>query len=342
MPPSQFFRAAAVAVAAAGLLPPVAGAVGPAELFRPAGPPWFGGGGCDGGGCDGACDLTAPHAGRGPGTLFLWPGNEPGDGGPDLGAPLVTDRPDFTEASSTVGAGVAQLEFGYTYTTDSGDAVRSHSIGEPLLRLGAGADWLELRVAWNYAAERSGAGPDRDTADGGEDLYLGLKLALTPQDRWLPETALIPQMIVPTGADAFTAGTVLPGANLVYSWDLTDRLATGGSTQVNRVLSGLAPVPVPGTGVNPGAGPAGDGETFTELAQSWTVAASVTDRVGAYGEYFGFYPLDESGADDEHFLNGGLTYLLADDIQYDVRAGFGLNDAADDFFAGTGLSVRFR
>ena len=30
-------------------------------------------------------------------------------GGPDLNAPLVTDRPDFTEASSTVGRGIAQL-----------------------------------------------------------------------------------------------------------------------------------------------------------------------------------------------------------------------------------------
>ena len=48
-------------------------------------------------------------------------------GGPDLDEPLVTDRPDFTEASSTVGRGVAQLEFGYTYTynDDAGQAVRT-------------------------------------------------------------------------------------------------------------------------------------------------------------------------------------------------------------------------
>jgi simple sugar transport system ATP-binding protein len=34
--------------------------------------------------------------------------------------------------------------------------------------------------------------------------------------------------------------------------------------------------------------------------------------------------------------------LLNDDVQWDIRSGLGLNEAAEDFFAGTGLSVRFR
>ncbi|MCA9212882.1 MAG: hypothetical protein KDB27_07455 [Planctomycetales bacterium] len=33
---------------------------------------------------------------------------------------------------------------------------------------------------------------------------------------------------------------------------------------------------------------------------------------------------------------------MSDDVQFDIRAGMGLNDDADDFFVGTGLSVRFR
>ena len=36
-----------------------------------------------------------------------------------LDEPLVTDRPDFTESSTTVGQGVVQLEMGYTFTGDS-------------------------------------------------------------------------------------------------------------------------------------------------------------------------------------------------------------------------------
>ncbi len=86
-------------------------------------------------------------------TLMRW-GAAPCDrGGPDLDEPLVTDRPDFTEASSTVGLGVAQLEIGYTYVfdNDGADQTVGHSYPEPLLRVGLLREWLELRVGWNYA-----------------------------------------------------------------------------------------------------------------------------------------------------------------------------------------------
>lgn len=64
--------------------------------------------------------------------------------------------------------------------------------------------------------------------------------------------------------------------------------------------------------------------------------------MGAYTEWFGFFPHSSEAAKPEHYFNGGLTFLLTDDIQWDVRAGVGLNDAADDSFFGTGLSIRFR
>ena len=66
-----------------------------------------------------------------PGTLLRWSSDPCSMGGPNLNAPLVTDRPDFTEASSTVGHGVAQLEIGYTYTFDN-DGPGSQSLGPPI------------------------------------------------------------------------------------------------------------------------------------------------------------------------------------------------------------------
>ena len=43
----------------------------------------------------------------------------------------------------------------------------------------------------------------------------------------------------------------------------------------------------------------------------------------------------------QHYFNGGFTYRLTPDIQFDVRTGVGLNRHADDFFAGTGFAVRY-
>jgi len=161
--------------------------------------------------------IRGQDAGCGPGTLFQWSYGASFGGGPDRNAPLVTDRPDFTEASSTVGRGVAQIEFGYTYVLndDAGTRDVSHSAGEPLLRYGILAEWLELRAALFPVSTNSTTGGVRTSTTGIEDLYLGLKIGLTPQERWLPEMALIPQMLVPTGSSAFSNREVLAGANRV-------------------------------------------------------------------------------------------------------------------------------
>lgn len=276
-------------------------------------------------------DEEEPVCNYGPGccqprqTLFQWSYGTSFSGGAPLDEPLVTDRPDFTEASVTVGRGVSQLEFGYTYTYDSaGDgSTRGHSIGEPLLRQGVFADWFELRFGWNYGDERALDLLGESNTQGGEDLYLGIKLALTPQEGWLPEMAIIPQMTVPTGATGFRASGVLPGVNWIYGWEINDFFSTAGSTQFNRSEDGET------------------GATYLEMAQSWTIGYSLTDRLGAYTEWFALIP---SGADTElteHYFNGGFTYLVNDDIQLDIRAGTGLNSAADDYFLGTGMSVRF-
>ena len=258
-----------------------------------------------------------PGAARG--TLFLWSASRLLQGESNLNEPLVTDRPDFTEASSVVGLGVGQLEIGYTFTRESAGA-QAHSFAEPLLRYGVFQEWLEFRAGWNYADETAnGIG-----ASGSEDLYLGFKIGLTPQEGILPEMAWIPQMTVPTGSAAFTAEKILPGINLIYGWQLSDHLSMAGSTQFNRAVD------------------KGSDRTYTEWAQSWTFSLTLTDRCAAYTEWYAFFPHAADTARAEHYINGGWTILLSDDIQWDIRAGKGLNGRADDFFIGTGLSLRFR
>jgi hypothetical protein len=259
------------------------------------------------------------------GTLFQWSYGEGGEGGPDLSEPLVTDRPDFTEASSTVGLGVMQLEAGYTYVYDDDDSgsFRAHSFPESLLRVGMLADWLEFRMAWNYVEETTTEfGGQRQLQTGSEDLYLGFKIGLTGQEGILPEMALMPQMTVPTGSSDFNAGEVLPGLNWLYGWDVNDWIATGGSTQANRALDDDTDEP------------------YLEIAQSWTVGYSLADWLGMYTEWFALIP---DGADvnpTEHYANGGFTFLVTNNVQFDVRAGVGLNEDADDFFTGAGFAIR--
>ena len=257
-------------------------------------------------------------------TLLRWNSDmEPIGGPPSMDEPLASDRPDFTEASCTVGRGVVQLEMGYTYLFDdkAGTQVRAHSYPETLLRVGVLAEWLELRAGWTFAADsiRGVAG----TNDGHEDLYVGLKLGLTQQQGILPEMALMPQMTVPTGSRIYTNDRALPGVNWLYGWEINEFLSTAGSTQVNLNVD------------------AESREPYLDFAQSWTIGYALTDRVGAYTEWFMLSPSGAETMPTEHYINGGFTYSVTNNLQLDIRAGKGLSEQAIDFFTGAGVVVRF-
>ncbi len=249
------------------------------------------------------------------------------DGEVDEPKEIETDRPDFTEASTTVGKGHIQLEAGYTYSRDRADGVttHSHSYPEMLLRIGMCADWFELRLGQNFGALRDEGAAAINTTNGAEDLYLGTKLALTEQKKCLPECALILQTLLPTGHDDFTANKVMPGANLLYGWDIIkDFLTCAGSSQVNRAVDGAT-------------------HYYSEFAQSITVGYSLTKKLGAYTEWFAFFPAGAISPDvgPEHYFDGGFTYKVTSNFQLDIRAGVGLNRHAEDFFAGTGFAVKY-
>jgi hypothetical protein len=271
----------------------------------------------------------------GPRTLLTWAGEtEPQkDGAPadtaegEREEPLASDRPDFTEASSTVGRGRVQLEAGYTFVRDRAGGVRldSHSYPEALLRVGLFTDWFEFRIGQNYSSDRNTFAGRAIATDGFEDLYLGTKLMLTEQSGVYPEAALIVQATVPTAGRDRTADQVLPGANLLYGWDvIEDRLTFAGSLQANRSIDD-------------------GGHAYVELAQSLTAGYTLTDRLGAFTEWFAFYPTSAISPDvgPEHYFNSGFTFRVTDDLQLDVRAGVGLNRRAADFFAGSGFAVRY-
>jgi hypothetical protein len=258
-------------------------------------------------------------------TLLQWSYGTSFEGGPDLEEPIVTDRPDFTEASSTVGRGVVQIEAGYTFfhNDDAGVRTDTHSFPETLLRVGMLAEWFEFRADWNYAVEETEIAGVTTELSGAEDLTLGCKIGLTPQECILPETAIIFQFSVPTGSDAFTADEVLPGFNYLYGWDLNEDWTLGGSTGLNAVTDDVT------------------NDTYQEISQSFTLGYSWTDELKSYTEWYVLAPTSADTNRPENYFNGGFTYLLSNDVQWDIRAGVGLDEAADDYFVGSGLSVRY-
>lgn len=267
----------------------------------------------------------------GPKALFKWSAAEDAPAeNPDAPPPsdtIVTDRPDFTEASSSVGRDRIQIETGYTFFRDKSDGTTTqfHSYPETLLRIGMFADWFEWRVGQNFGTQRITSGGPADTLTGAQDLYVGTKIALTEQSKILPETAVIFQATLPTGRREYTAGRVQPGINYLFGWEvIPDAISLGGSVQGNATRDD-------------------DGHSYLTLANSLTVGYTLSEKVGAFTECFAFYPHGATAADvgPEYYFDGGFTYRVTDDFQLDIRAGVGLNRRADDFFSGAGFAYRY-
>lgn len=242
--------------------------------------------------------------------------------------PLVTDRPDFTESTETVPAGHLQLESGYTFTynREGGTRTTDHTAPEMLWRIGL-SDHVELRVGWDgytYTDSlfRGGVGGDsrKRAFQDANDLSLGLKVKLFEQEGWRPHFGIIAAVTVPTGAGGGTSGDVDPEIVFLWAYDLSENTAIAGNVGI--------------------AVPTEDSHRFVQTTASLAYAFALTEKWGAYAEYFGIYPSSDSGH-DAHFFNAGFTYLVNKDFQLDVRVGLGLNEEAGDFFTGVGLSKRF-
>jgi hypothetical protein len=233
------------------------------------------------------------------------------------------DRPHFPEATTAVGYGRTVLESGYTLTQKSG-SLTSHSLPEALLRVGMFTNWFEFRIAQNVLDDQQSINGVTSNARGPQDLYFGVKVALTEQRGPLPAIALIPQMTVPTGSRAVTAGHALPGLNVDMSWELVkDFYGIEVLIANNQVLDDL-------------------GAVRHELATGFTNIFQVTKNLEFFAEWDAFYPNGGlAAAAPRHYTVGGLVFFATPNLALDARAGVGLNHRSNDYLTGVGFAARF-
>jgi hypothetical protein len=237
---------------------------------------------------------------------------------------LDPDRPHLPEASTAVGKGRMLVEGGYTFNASGPSPVSAHDYPETLVRIGILADWFEVRAGQNFLTQKSTLSGVTTSVTGPQDLYLGVKFALTGQKRYLPEMAVIPQMTLPTGSHAVTAAKTLPGINLDGTWEIAkNRYGIEFVIGNNRVADDPQ-------------------HSHFELATGFTNVFQVTRKLEAFGEWDSFYPsgsLDPT-AGARHYAVGGLVFFATGNFAVDFRAGAGLNAQANRFVIGTGFAFR--
>lgn len=257
------------------------------------------------------------------GTLLRWPGAEPTYENlrPDR---IISDQPHIAESAAVVSKGTIQLEVDFLYTREASGGADVDNLNYPnfLLRWGMLCDWFELRLAWSYN--------DEDVFDpaigafqnsGADDLGIGSKIALTEQHGILPQLAIFPQMRVPTGGNQFSGDEVLPGMIIAYGWEIKEGLGLEVNTSFDRVQGDLD-------------------EFYTEILQVVNVGWDVRENIMLFSEVIGIWSSGSLAAKPQYLYQGGMQYYPNDDLTFYLHAGAGLNEAADNFFAGIGFAVR--
>jgi hypothetical protein len=230
---------------------------------------------------------------------------------------LSADRPGFVDLTPTVAPGVVQTEGGYTRSNASTDTY--HSIGEGLLRIGY-APRAEFRLHANSFARLSSA---QNTSSGWEDVRVGTKIrlfdapaAVSP----MPAVSLLLSSTMPTGGAGFGSDRWQPEAKVAIAWGLPARLSLATNLVMGRVNTG--------------------GAWHTRDAGGAALGFAATPRVAPYVGYY-LWKVRDGASSASRYVDGGFGILLTDDIQVDVRAGFGRNHIDNDHFFGLGIAKRW-
>ncbi len=237
---------------------------------------------------------------------------------------IVTDRPDQTEASSTVGKGVLQIETGFSFMTE-GYAIpgglitpttegRLQQVALPntLWRLGV-SKRFELRLVTQPELQKTYVDDvETNKVFGVADLQVGFKVNILEKKEGRSEIGFLSHLVVPTGTEGISGG----------EYGVINKLAVTHSLSENHNLAWNIGYDYLGTG---------NGDLFYSL--SWAI--SLTEKVGVYLEPYGFV----TDLDILVFnADAGFTYLINNNLQFDYSFGLGITE--DMNYHAVGLSVR--
>lgn len=229
---------------------------------------------------------------------------------------IITDRPDFADATTPVPVGMFQMEMGYSFSRHG--MLDQHTLGEVLMKTGLVHDRLELRVGFNSWVHASALDVEND---GSTDGSLGLKYRLCQgkEDRGLGSFNLstIVFSTLPTGSADMRAAHMQPGAMLTSDLALSERFAVAPFFQYEYLSAA--------------------GGQYSQASAGLSVLASLSSTTGWFVEYYGVL-VEEGFGEDTNFVGTGVTYLVRDDWQFDIYGGQALNGVDPNWYLGFGMS----
>jgi len=233
---------------------------------------------------------------------------------------IVTDRPDFVEAASTVGKGSVQFEGAVAFFETETAGTEVEDFGTPfLLRVGFAEAW-EFRVeTFGYARSTEKVGTSEVTSQGISDIALGVKWAFfAPESGNAPAMAALVHADLPTGSDDFQGDGTRPSLRISAEWDLGSDWGIG-------IMPGIRYDQV-------------GGERFVSGVFGAVVGKGLTDSFRVFAEIAYEQIAKDQDGGNVGFIDFGGTFLLNPRWQLDAAVIVGITDPAIDYGFTFGVS----
>jgi len=236
---------------------------------------------------------------------------------------LSTDRPDQTESPYSVNAGHFQLEMDFlNWTRDSQDGVTSEAWNIAPFNLKIGVlENADLQLVFeNWTRETIRQNGRHVVREGVGDFTLRWKQNLWGNDGGATALAVMPFVTIPLsasdlGRDDPEAGIIIP-----FGWNLPNGLYLGLMTEWDWLNDG-------------------EGGHRNAWLNTITLGADVTDRIGAYVEFTA--TVFDDSAPWEGTVDGGFTFALNDNTQFDIGCNVGITRSAPDVQPFIGVTYRY-
>ena len=229
---------------------------------------------------------------------------------------METDRPDQTESVIITKKNYVQVEVGFNIEKNNGIKTLVHPT--TLLKYGL-SKRFEFRLITEFVSTETPilipAG--NEIISGLLPVQIGGKLALSKEKGILPQTALLFHIAHPKlGSKKFHNEKWAPNFRFSMQHTLSENIGLG--YNLGAEWDGYSNTPYWVYTFAPGF----------NLGKNWY----------GYFEAFGAVRKNEL---PQHYLDGGLAVYVNDNLKLDISSGFGLNDAAQDWYGAIGFSFRF-
>ena len=227
---------------------------------------------------------------------------------------IETDRPDQSTTPTLVPPNYIQVEIGFNKENNKqGDYVLTHPT--TLLKY-SGNNWLEWRLETNiqsfHQKEINAAEPNTLF----DPLIIGTKISLWEDKGIRPKTALLLNLSLPfLGKKEFRPNHIDPSFLLAMQNDLSPNISL--TYNAGATWDGNASATVYFYSISPGF----------DLGKDWSV----------YVENFASFT---KGALPDFNVDGGIAYLVNDNVRLDVSGGLGLSSNSLKNYVAVGIAYR--